>query len=491
MKKRVGIIILVLLLLILAGGGAAFYYYYSKYINIDAIYPGMTIQGMSVGGMTQEEAKAKVQEYIDKVSQETVTLQVKKKESTFALSDIGLKCTNMDVVENAYDFGKTGNVFKRVIEVRKLEKEGMDFPLTFSVDKAETRKVVKKKAKKFLAKKKDATITRKDGKFVITKQVDGVDIDFEANADKLAEVFSKKDWDHKSVVFPMDYTLDKAKHTKKELSAIKDVLGTFTTSYAGSASGRCANVENGASLINGTLLYPGDSFSVYSKVAPFTADNGYHLAGSYSNGQTVQTYGGGICQVSTTLYNAVLRAELNVTERSNHSMTVHYVPLSADAAISGTDKDLKFTNNLDHPVYIQGVAGGSSITFTIYGKEYRASNRKVEYVSETVSTRGPSEKVIKDNTMEEGKRVVESSGRTGYTARLWKVVYIDGKETKRTQVNSSSYMSTPSVVRVGTKKKEVPKPTTQKKDETAKAGEKAEGSTGTTGNNNQGANKAE
>lgn len=362
MKKRVGIIILVLLLLILAGGGAAFYYYYSKYINIDAIYPGMTIQGMSVGGMTQEEAKAKVQEYIDKVSQETVTLQVKKKESTFDLSDIGLKCTNMDVVEKAYDFGKTGNVFKRVIEVRKLEKEGMDFPLIFSVDKAETRKVVKKKAKKFLAKKKDATITRKDGKFVITKQVDGVDIDFEANADKLAEVFSKKDWNHKSVVFPMDYTLDKAKHTKKELSAIKDVLGTFTTSYAGSASGRCANVENGASLINGTLLYPGDSFSVYSKVAPFTADNGYHLAGSYSNGQTVQTYGGGICQVSTTLYNAVLRAELNVTERSNHSMTVHYVPLSADAAISGTDKDLKFTNNLDHPVYIQGVAGGSSIT---------------------------------------------------------------------------------------------------------------------------------
>ena len=381
MKKRVGIIILVLLLLILAGGGAAFYYYYSKYINIDAIYPGMTIQGMSVGGMTQEEAKAKVQEYVDKVSQETVTLQVKKKESTFALSDIGLKCTNMDVVEKAYDFGKTGNVFKRVIEVRKLEKEGMDFPLTFSVDKAETRKVVKKKAKKFLAKKKDATITRKDGKFVITKQVDGVDIDFEANADKLAEVFSKKDWNHKSVVFPMDYTLDKAKHTKKELSAIKDVLGTFTTSYAGSASGRCANVENGASLINGTLLYPGDSFSVYSKVAPFTADNGYHLAGSYSNGQTVQTYGGGICQVSTTLYNAVLRAELNVTERSNHSMTVHYVSLSADAAISGTDKDLKFTNNLDHPVYIQGVAGGNSITFTIYGKEYRASNRKVEYVS--------------------------------------------------------------------------------------------------------------
>ena len=473
MKKRIGVVVLVLLLLLLAGAGAGFYYYYSKYINIDAIYPGVTIQGMSVGGMTQEEAEAKVQEYVDQVSQETVTLQVRKKETAFPLSDIGLKCTNMDVVEEAYNLGKTGNVFKRVMEVRELEKKGTDFPLTFSVDKEETKKVVAKKAKKFLAKKKDATIKRVDGKFVITKHVHGIAIDFDANAEKLAEVFGNKDWNHKSVVFPMDYTLDKAKHTKKELSAIKDVLGTYTTSYAGSASGRCANVENGASLINGTVLYPGESFSVYSKVAPFTAANGYHLAGSYSNGQTVQTYGGGICQVSTTLYNAVLRAELNVTERLNHSMTVHYVPLSADAAISGTDKDLKFTNNLDHPIYIQGTAGGSSITFTIYGKEYRASNRKVEYVSQTLSVRGPSEKVIKDKTMEEGKRVVESNGRTGYTARLWKVVYIDGKETKRTQVNSSSYMSTPSVVRVGTKKKEVPKPTTETGKKTTKAEDKA------------------
>lgn len=489
MKKKIGIIILVLLLFLLAGGGAAFYYYYSKYINIDAIYPGVTIEGMSVGGMTQEEAKAKVQEYVDKVSQETITLQVKKKESTFPLADLGLKCTNMDVVEQSYNLGKTGNPFKRVMEVRELEKDGTEFPLSFSVDRAKTGKIVEKKAKKFLAKKNDASIKREDGKFVITKQTDGIAIDFDANAKKLAAIFEKKNWNQKSVIFPMDYTLDKAKHTKKELSAIKDVLGTFTTSYAGSTSGRCANVENGARLIDGTVLYPGESFSVYSKVAPFTADNGYHLAGSYSNGQTVQTYGGGICQVSTTLYNAVLRAELKVTERSNHSMTVHYVPLSADAAISGTDKDLKFTNNLDCPVYIQGKAGGSSITFTIYGKEYRASNRKVEYKSETISTRGPSEKVIKDDTMEEGKRVVESSGRTGYTAKLWKIVYIDGKETKRTQVNSSSYMSTPSVIRIGTKKKEVPKPTTQKENETTKSGAK-EGN-GTPGNNNQETKKVE
>ena len=95
-------------------------------------------------------------------------------------------------------------------------------------------------------------------------------------------------------------------------------------------------------MIDGTTLYPGESLSVYKLVQPFTADNGYYTAPSYASGKVVETYGGGICQVSTTLYNAVIRAELNVTERFNHSMTVHYVPLSADAAIAGTTKDLKF-----------------------------------------------------------------------------------------------------------------------------------------------------
>lgn len=98
-------------------------------------------------------------------------------------------------------------------------------------------------------------------------------------------------------------------------------------------------------------------------------ENGYALAGSYENGQTVQTYGGGICQVSTTLYNAVIRAELKIVERFPHSMTVHYVPRSADAAIAGTHKDMKFKNTFDTPIYIEGKANGSTITFTVYGKK--------------------------------------------------------------------------------------------------------------------------
>ena len=124
------------------------------------------------------------------------------------------------------------------------------------------------------------------------------------------------------------------KGSTEELAQVRDVLGSFTTSFAGSTADRKANIQNGCRLIDGITLYPGEEFSTYQKVAPFTEGNGYYMAGSFLNGKVVDSLGGGICQVSTTLYNAVLLAELNVTMRYNHSMTVSYVDISADAAIA-------------------------------------------------------------------------------------------------------------------------------------------------------------
>ena len=154
--------------------------------------------------------------------------------------------------------------------------------------------------------------------------------------------------------------------TKEELSQVKDVLGTATP-YYGSSYERNTNVEVGASKINGTLIMPGETFSVTAAVTPFNADNGYYPAPSYESGQVVDTYGGGICQVSTTLYNAVLKAELQVDERHNHTMLVSYVDPSKDAAIAEGLMDFVFTNNTDAPIYIYGVGYQGTLNFTIYG----------------------------------------------------------------------------------------------------------------------------
>lgn len=205
---------------------------------------------------------------------------------------------------------------------------------------------------------------RKDGKFVVIKEKTGYTLN-------MNETFAnfKKAVEAEKHQFELDVVKKKAKYTSKDMAEIKDVLGTYTTEYGGSPYGRKVNVANGASKINGSIVYPGETLSVYKTVSPFTKENGYALAGSYENGQTVQTYGGGICQVSTTLYNAVIRAELKIVERFPHSMTVHYVPRSADAAIAGTHKDMKFKNTFDTPIYIEGKANGSTITFTVYGKK--------------------------------------------------------------------------------------------------------------------------
>ena len=144
---------------------------------------------------------------------------------------------------------------------------------------------------------------------------------------------------------------------------------------------------------------------MYETVAPFTAENGYAMAGSYLNGEVVDSMGGGICQVSTTLYNAVLRAELEVVERSPHSMTVHYVELSEDAAIAGTYKDIKITNNYSTPIYIEGTTAGKTLTFTIYGKETRPSNRTLAFESETLSTTPSPTQEIQDPSLPAGQRV--------------------------------------------------------------------------------------
>ena len=160
--------------------------------------------------------------------------------------------------------------------------------------------------------------------------------------------------------------------------------------------------------------------------------------------------GGGICQVSTTLYNAVLLAELDITERYNHSMIVAYVDPSADAAIAeSAGKDFKFVNNTDFPVYVESIIKGKEITVNIYGKETRDENREVTYESEILEVINPGADVIYADAGQPLGYIVKESAHIGYKAKLWKVVKVDGVEVERTEVNYSRYKATPRYATVG------------------------------------------
>lgn len=227
------------------------------------------------------------------------------------------------------------------------------------------------------------------------------------------------------------------------------MLGTYTT-YYGSTAGRNMNVERGAELINNHVVWPGETFSVCDQLVPFTAENGYELAPEYSMGQVVQGYGGGICQVSTTLYNALLLAELEIVERHNHTMTVSYVPYSMDAAIAEGSMDLKFCNNLDTPILISGYAYGGELTFTIWGKETRPADRTIYYYSNTLSetnAEGVALYAAPDQPVGYFNQV--QSAMAGVSAECWKEVTYNG-ETTTELVNTSYYQATPASWEVGT-----------------------------------------
>ena len=229
-----------------------------------------------------------------------------------------------------------------------------------------------------------------------------------------------------------------------------DILSTYTTPVSGTDN--CVtNIKLAAEKCDGIIIPSGSVFSFNDTVGEQTASAGFKTADAIYNGEIIQAYGGGICQVSTTLYNAVLLSELDVTERHNHSMIVTYVDPSADAAIAeSAGKDFRFINNTGAPIYIEGVTTDDKhITFTIYGQENRDSGRKIRYESEVVSKTVPSAEVVYTSTSMPVGSVSVQSAHIGYTANLWKVVTENGVEVSRDKVNSSSYKAAPRTATVG------------------------------------------
>ena len=417
----------------------------------DTIKEGVYAGDISLAGMTRAEADAVITEYIDSLKEVSITLEiVEDRTVTVTAQDLGLCWSNPELVSEALALGTKGNVIQRYKIMKDLEHENKiyDISVDFSVD--DINRVLSEQCTAYDKPAVDFQLKRENGQFFITPGETGYLLDVEMSIDTIYDYLTG-DWNRKDCRIALNMEVSEPRGDKETLSKVGDVLGTFTTSYSTSNSSRSANVSNGARLINGTLLYPGDEFSMMDTVSPFTTANGYYLAGSYLGGKVVDSVGGGICQVSTTLYNAVLLSELEVTERYNHSMIVHYVEPSADAAIAeSAGKDFRFVNTTEYPLYIEGsTTPEKNITFTVYGVETRPANRTVRYESKILSTTPPGPEVIIADAGHPVGYVHVQSSYTGYKAELWKVVLIDGVEKERTQVNTSSYKMVPRTATVG------------------------------------------
>ena len=438
-SKKAGRILTVGAALFLAAGAPALA------DETDTISKNVYIGGVNVSGMTEEQATKAVEEKLGKGTGGNYTVKIGDETTTATAENFGMEWTNREVVHEAMEVAKGGNLIKQYKDKKDLQVEPKNFEVAYAPNEQAVKTYVEKLAEEYNRDAEEGDITFANGYPEVTGGETGIAVNVDQSVSSIMKAL-EGDGTELTVVAEVQ----KPSVTKEELSQVKDVLGTATT-YYGSSYERNTNVEVGASKINGTLIMPGETFSVTAAVTPFNADNGYYPAPSYESGQVVDTYGGGICQVSTTLYNAVLKAELQVDERHNHTMLVSYVDPSKDAAIAEGLMDFVFTNNTDAPIYIYGVGYQGTLNFTIYGHETRDPNRSISFRSETLSQTDASTnvKLVAKSDQNIGYLNQTQSAHQGLEAVLWKdIVNADGT-TDTVQVNSSSYQASPAIYEVG------------------------------------------
>ena len=419
-------------------------------LNTDTIYPGVSVMGVELGGKTLEEAKALInQEVNDQILNHKVVLVHEDKEWTFTFEELGVSADAGVIAQRAFEVGRSGDLRQRSQHVADLELEAVDMQMDTAFDVEILTSIVESLSDEIKQEPKNAELSRKDSKFVIKPEENGLALDVEKTVFDIQSALQNGEDGQKISLLVKEV---KPEITEELLSNVKDKIGSGSTYYSTSNSDRETNLIVGASKLNGMLVMPDEIVSFNTMVAPITAENGYKAANVIQGDEYVLDLGGGLCQVSTTLYNAVIRAELEVIERDCHAFPSDYVSMGLDAAVAQGYIDFRFKNDTGYPIYISMWCGGGEIGAAIYGKEIHDDSRKIsfDYVITDVIEK-PKAKEVEDPKLKPGERVVEVEGHTGYTVDTYKTVTENG-ESYTEWFSTSYYMASADKVRVGPKK---------------------------------------
>ena len=349
---------------------------------------------------------------------------------------------------------------KLLNKISKLYMDG-DFKgeIEVEIEKLEPDKIVPDNfVKEYSRDAEDARFEQDGENYTIVPHIIGVKI----NPDEAKQILENNKDNDESYTIPAVITYPEITTEIVEAEFTDTIIGTYSTDYSTSSANRKENIRLASEKINGKILNPGEVFSFNGVVGPRTQSTGFKIAHVYSGSKVVDGIGGGICQVSSTLYNAVVFADLEIVYRINHSLPVSYVPLGRDATVSYGTIDFNFKNNKETPVKIEVVADGNTLTVNIYGRKKYAKDISIETIVAGYTPYTVNE--IKDETMYEGERKVEEKGSNGTKTESYKIVKENGEVVSKKLLAKSSYTPTSEVVRVGTKKREVevtPEPTVE------------------------------
>ncbi len=418
----------------------------------DVVEGRIFIEDICVSGLTLEEVQDVIDAKMNEFLSGEITIYVRDNPVIVPASSLGLYYENTGLAESILRLQKHGNIWRRFQMDRYLnDSGGIVFALDLRADEAAVRSVVETQCAAYDIPRQDLVIHRaEDGSFYADEKVDGNYVDVETAAANLCAYINEQ-WHGGAGRISVPTVTDSAKGNPEDVRLMTDVLGSGVTTFDNNVEnqGRNQNIVLATQKLNGLVVFPGEEFSTITPMEPFTEEYGWQRAPAYEQGQVIEDLGGGICQVSSTLYRAVLEAELQVVERNQHSMTVRYVEPSMDATISEGVKDLRFVNNTDAPIYIEGSVSDNQVVFHIYGHETRPANRTLDFESEVLSTTPFAIDYSLDSQLEFGALRYEG-GHEGMTACAYKLVYVDGILESREKISTSEYAMSNATCSIGT-----------------------------------------
>lgn len=420
----------------------------------DTFLQGVSVNGVSIGGMTMDQAKsalAPVEQSL--TAQRQVQLVYDNK--LFPLDLSNMPCTvNTDaVLREAFDLVKTAIDYTTLMaEVEDIKTNGRTFTLSVSYDLTSLNTAVAQIATQIDIPAQDAQVTGVDKDthaLTIKNEVVGYVVDQPA----LISLISQAVQANNNTPINIPIVVTQPTLTAATLQGQFVLRASATTDFSSSTSERKYNVRKGAGLINGTVLKPGDVFSTNDTLGVRSTGNGWKIANAYESGTVVPQAGGGVCQLSSTLYNAVVKGDLEIVYRRNHSMPVAYIKEGLDATINsvGNIIDFQFKNNTTSDIVIIGYTSGNKLTFEVWGIPFATTEYdEIKLTSALVSTQENAGEPVEievpvgtekpnGSLMVAGETYVAVTPRKGYVYQSYKNYYIAGTLVRKEKLAVSTY----------------------------------------------------
>ncbi|MGC8861669.1 MAG: VanW family protein [Armatimonadota bacterium] len=381
----------------------------------------VTVSGISVGGLSRSEAAKRIEAWAAERVKRTVVLSALDARWTGTLAELGARVDVAGAVERAMAVGRSGNLFQRAICTLTPWGGGKRFSAGLLVDESHVRRIIDGLARHVDRPHRDARLRVVDGRLDVLPEGCGVKLNREAGVRTVQRALCRG-----LAVVAIPVEVDKPDVTAADAARIDTLLSRFTTWFNPAKRGRTHNLRLAANALNGIILKPGMQFSTNETIGPRLTSRGFQTAQIFANGRLEEGLGGGVCQVSSTLYNAVLLAGLKVLERSHHSRLVPYVPAGRDATVAYGLIDFRFQNTNSAPIGLITTVKDSRLTVDIYGSAADKKDVKV-YTSQSRWIPAGTQ-TLTDPSLPSGVRKLVEKGSSGVSVVVYrKITYPDGK----------------------------------------------------------------